>query len=161
MSKLRRSLTAGRGATATETLILMVLVAMVILASIKVLRDTLGDKVNSANDSVAEVSMESAAERDQRRLRENAKKNAAGGAQSGQASAGGAGEGSAAAGSSGAGASGAGPSPSGGAAAATAQPGAAQAEPESGCGGFNPFIIPIALGLAGLLGYVVLKSKKG
>ncbi|MFP4599180.1 MAG: hypothetical protein ACLFVJ_13060 [Persicimonas sp.] len=135
---------------------MMVLVAMVILASVKVLQDTVGGKVGQANEQVNRgVSTESAEQRDERRRHANAKKAAdqTGASEGGQAADG----------------SGSGTGDDGqkvvDAPEAPRGPGGrtdqAAASSPGGCGGFNPFIIPIALGLLGLLGYIFMKTKKG
>ncbi|QDG53193.1 hypothetical protein FIV42_21325 [Persicimonas caeni] len=160
MRRLGRSLKQQRGATATETIILVVLVAMVVLASIKVLRDNLGNKVDEANTHVSAVSIDRE-DPDEKRRRQKAKEMAQEG---GEAGAGGSSEagakGQGSGGSQGGGAAVAGPDDEAGGSAVASADGQAAA-PEGGCGGFNPFIIPIALGLMGLLGYVVMKTKKG
>jgi Flp pilus assembly pilin Flp len=157
MRRLSQSLRQRRGATATETVILIVLIAMVVLAGIKAFQGTLGGKVEFANAEVAAVSTEGS---DSQRRRANAKRAkereaASGGNSSGSSQT----QASAQDGSDNGGSSGlADPdAPEQGDAAA----GAAAAQPEGGCGGFNPFAIPIGLGLLGLLGYVIMKSQKG
>lgn len=143
------------GATATETLILVVLVAMIVLASIKVLRDTMGDKVGEANERVASVTTEQD-EQEQRRKqatwRDGDDEGARQSSQGANAEAGGQG------GSQGDDSVASGPGglrnmPDG-------TDSAPAARSEGGCGGFNPFVIPIILGLLGLLGYVITKAKK-
>ena len=158
MSRLGRSLRQRRGATATETLILIILVALVILASVKVLRDSLANKAETANEHVSAVSIDRE-DPDEKRRRQKAKMASRGGGEaagsqaeaSQQARTPGAGEGSPNAASTEEGGDPIGEAP--------AESGAAP--PQGGCGGFNPFIIPIVLGLLGLLGYVVMKTKKG
>ncbi len=160
MRRLGRSLKQRRGATATETIILVVLVAMVVLASIKVLRDNLGNKVDEANTHVSTVSMDRE-DPDETRRRRNAKELEAQGGEGGgasEASGDQEGSGGSEGGSDGAVAASGGHEADGEAVAAGD---AAGPPPDEGCGGFNPFIIPIALGLLGLLGYVVMKTRKG
>lgn len=155
---LRRSLRRGRGATTTETVMLLVLIAMVVIASVKMLGGGIGQNVDFATDSVGAVSTD---DNEMERLRANqrkaeARKAARGGGSAASASASTGGS----AGSSGGGDSGeSGAERRAGAASAQSAPAVA---PRGGCGGdFNPFLIPIALGMLGLLGYVVAKSQKG
>lgn len=155
MRRLGNSLKQRRGATATETIILVLLVAMVVLASIKVLRDNLGNKVEEANTHVSAVSLERE-DPDEVRRRRNAKEASqeAQGHSSAQASqddSTGSRSGDDVSAASGGGAGDVGEAPVG----ADGEP------PADEGGGFNPFIIPIVLGLLGLLGYVIAKTKKG
>ncbi len=152
MSRLWRHMVRGRGATATETIILLVLVAMVILSIVKMFSNNLGTKVNKANSAVASLSTE---DPDARRVRENGKKAWKG--QNGAAAP--AGEQQPAAGGSKG--NGAAAAANAGKQGAPTQTAAGTPTVQEGCGGFNPFVIPIALGLAGLLGYVIMKTKKG
>lgn len=156
MRRLSQSLKRRRGATATETVILIVLVAMVVLASIKALSGTLGGKVELANSEVAAVSTESS---DAQRRRANAKRareqEAGGQGSAANSETLGSGQGRSAKGST------AGLAEPDGPSVGEPAPGTPGAAPEEGCGGFNPFIIPIGLGMLGLLGYVVMKSQKG
>lgn len=154
-TQLHRSLRRGVGATTTETVMLLVLVAMVVVAGLKVFGGGVGQKVEFANDSVGAVSIQ---DNEMDRLRANQRradaKRASQGRGAAAAPSGAAGtpqaEGAATEGST--------DKKSG--APAPAQTNAAVA-PTGGCGGFNPFAIPIILGLLGLLGYVVVKSRKG
>jgi Flp pilus assembly pilin Flp len=141
------------GATATETLILVVLVTMVVLASIKVLRDTMGDKADEASTRVASVTTEKGDE--DRQERASWRDDGDGAVQ----------------GESGADQEAAGQGGSQDSDTVARGPGGLRNMPdgtdstpaahsEGGCGGFNPFLIPIILGLLGLLGYVITKAKK-
>lgn len=156
MRRLGRSLKQRRGATATETIILVVLVSMVVLASIKVLRDNLGNKVDEANTHVAAVSLDRQ-DPDEARRKQNEKEAARASAVEASAD-----DSTEPAAADGARADRAVASSSSGEAVGEVDAaGAAAEQPAGGCGGFNPFIIPIFLGLLGLLGYVVMKTKKG
>lgn len=154
-TKLHRSLRRRVGATTTETVMLLVLVAMVVVAGLKVFGGGVGQKVEFANDSIGAVSIQ---DDEMDRLRANQRRADAKRAAQGRGSA---------------------AAPSGAASAAQPQGAAAEgatdkkssvpaparstaaAAPTGGCSGFNPFAIPIILGLLGLLGYVVVKSRKG
>jgi hypothetical protein len=125
--------------------ILIVLIAVAVLATVKTLQSTLGAKVDRANAEVAAVTTEGGKEQLQKEKAKQARAEAAAQEKSDQGRA---------------------------EAAPTGVPGgpdqggpapavAVGAEPEDDTGGFNPFIIPIALGLFGLLGYVIMKSQKG
>lgn len=155
--QLHQSLRRGLGATTTETVILLVLIAMVAIAMIKLLGGNIGGKVEFANDSVSAVSTEN---NEMERLRANqraaeARRGSGGGGSAAEASQ------SAAPGQPAGAASPASSNDPRERAAASARATTAVA-PSGGCGGgFNPFVIPIALGLLGLLGYVVVKSQKG
>lgn len=139
-----------RGATATELLVLLVLVAIVIMAAIKLLQEGLSDQAGKASDHVSSISTDSEDE-DERRRKENMRRAEASG-ESGEDD----GRGSSDSEDEEVAAPGEpkGPDPGG-------TDRVRYAESESGCGGFNPFLIPIALGLAGLIGYIVMKTKKG
>jgi hypothetical protein len=138
--------------------ILIVLIAMVVLASVKALQGTLGEKVEFASSEVGAVTTESGSSQRQRARMKRAREHEATGGDSTSSRTE---TGSTPKSSSG----------EGGLASVADSDGNAQGQaaaaskggpaPEGGCGGFNPFLIPIALGLFGLLGYVVLKSQKG
>lgn len=152
----------ARGATTTETVMLLVLIAMLVIAGIKMLGGGIGQKVEFASDSVGAVSTESG---EMERLRENQREaEVRRKRKGGQVAAGASQKDPTAHASKGAGQQGAGqangPRASEGANAAASSPAATASS--GGCGGgFNPFVVPIALGLLGLLGYVVVKSQKG
>lgn len=55
LARLRASLAAGRGATAAEYIVLLVLTALVVLILIRVFGDTLRGKVTSAQQEIALV----------------------------------------------------------------------------------------------------------
>ena len=139
------------GATASELIIIIVLVALVIMASVKMFQGNLGTKVELANDQVASVSTESDEER---RLRERGRQADQARAQREQSS------------------KKRGQDEEAEKVARGEEHRRKHADlpdhrPQAGaaaqpsCGGFNPFLIPIVLGLLGLLGYVIAKSKKG
>jgi hypothetical protein len=131
---------------------MIVLVAMIVMAGIKVFEGGISTKVELANESVGSISTEN---KDLEKLHERGRKSrkaraAAAGSDSPSTTGAAKSDGSAADGA---------PGEKKGNHPAAAGQGAVAAQ--GGCGGFNPFLIPIALGLAGLLGYVILKSKKG
>lgn len=157
-TNLKRSPRRCLGATTTETVLLIVLVAMVVMAGIKLFAGGVGEKVEFANDSIGAVSTE---DDEMERLRENAReakaeRAARGGAASSTTTSGDkksskkSSEGVASA-----------PDSAKPSAPASAGPDADARASAGGCGGTNPFLIPIVLGLLGLLGYVMAKSRKG
>lgn len=168
VKRLRRSLRSARGATVTEMVVLIVLVALAVMAGIKALGSTMGAKMDEANTRVAQVSTEQvpgqygkpASSASGRAEEAGATPNRA--AAPAQATPG-ADDPDDASKSSARGESGDpqlvdAPDVPRQRAAPVSN---AAAPPDDGCGGFNPFLIPMVLGLLGLLGYVIGKSKKG
>ncbi|MBA2661908.1 MAG: hypothetical protein H0U74_06405 [Bradymonadaceae bacterium] len=144
----------GRGATAAEYMILLILIAMVCLVVFRLFGDTIKGKISGAQGGIAAVGETTPDDY------------VVAGKGDGSAASGAAGSGSAA-GESGAG--GAGSADSGKAGAGAREPGSESYEYEQdkpvaqsgSVGGINPWILLVFLGLAGLLVYVFFAKKDG
>lgn len=146
LRRMRSMIRRPRGATAVEYMVMMLLAVMVVMAVLKVFGGSIQEKFADANDELSGTLASDAQERRQR---------------SGSGSEGGSsGDGTSSSdGSSGQGADG----QTGGEAGTSAGGGSGEAgegglEEDEGPG-FNPVILLIALGLVGLLVYVMVKGK--
>lgn len=135
---------------------MIILVGLIVMAGIKMFGGGIAGKADFANDMVGSVTTEN---QEAERLRAAGRKaeerrRAHGGAASGAAEGSEAGGGEARHEEGGAQQAARAPAP------ATSAATSKEAGGADG-GGFNPFLIPIVVGLLGLLGYVMLKSQKG
>lgn len=147
LRQFRGSIERGRGASATEMIILLVLIAVVCIGVFRLFGGTIKNKLTGAQATVAAVGTE--------------EKQTQGSFE--QASAAGSGGGSAKSADSNrksqAGASGRSVANQGGQAIAPSTSVAKVEQKPGSVGGFNPWILAIFLGLAGLLVYVFFAKK--
>lgn len=148
VNRFRSSAKCGRGASATELIILLVLIAMVCLGVFRLFGDTIKTKLTGAQAGVSSVGMDDKpfeGNFDSSASASSGRSNTSSSTRTGAASQGSTGGGGAIDGSR-------------SAAASSTEIVEVEAKPGS-VGGFNPWILAIFIGLGGLLIYVFFAKK--